>query len=144
MNDRISWRMIYNAFKKTYPSIGKNVAHWYPSGHLEITARLNDNSKVVYSYLENKGRVIPPEENKMIVEEKRMYMDQEEWMEEFSDRLECMMESVDITQTELSRLTGISDRTIRRYLDGDVIPSAYNVCLMAKVLGCYVNELIDI
>lgn len=144
MNNRISWRLIFEEFKKTYPSISKNVAHWYASGHLEITVRLNDRSKVVYSYLDKKGRVIPPDENSVVFKENKMYMDQDEWMDEFSTRLCCMMESLDISQRELARLTGLSDRTIRAYLNGDRVPSAYNICLMAKALGCYVTELIDI
>lgn len=136
----ISWRMIFNEFKKTYPSMSKNVSNWYPTGHLEITVKLNDGTKLIFDYLTGKSQVIPCEQ--VIVERKRA-MDEYEWREEFSSRLFDILDEVGMTQKELAEAADIDERTIRLYKHGDRTPSAYIVHKIAMALGCNPSELVD-
>lgn len=136
----ISWRMIFDEFKKTYPSMSKNVSNWYPTGHLEITVKLNDGTKLIFDYLTKKSQVIPCE--RAVVERKRI-MDEYEWREEFSARLFDILEEVGMTQKELAEEIGVDERTIRMYKHGDRTPNAYIVHKMAMALGCNPSELVD-
>lgn len=136
----ISWRTIFDEFKKTYPSMSKNVSNWYPTGHLEITVKLNDGTKLIFDYMTKKSQVIPYEQ---AMAERKKIMDEYEWREEFSQRLFDILYEVGMTQKELAEKTGIDERTIRLYKHGDRTPSAYIVYKMAMVLGCNPSELVD-
>lgn len=59
-----------------------------------------------------------------------------EWQYKFASRLKKFMRAKQITQTELSKRTGLSRTAISSYLNGYSIPNAYNVYLIAKALDC--------
>ena len=141
MSRTISWRMIFNEFKRIYPSMSKNVSNWYPTGHLEITVKLNDGTKLIFDYLTKKSQVVPCE--RVQVEERKKYMDEYEWREEFSSRLFDILQEVGITQKELAEAIGVDERTIRLYKHGDRTPSAFIVHKIANVIGCNPSELVD-
>jgi ribosome-binding protein aMBF1 (putative translation factor) len=136
----ISWRLIFNEFKKTYPSMSRNVSNWYPTGHLEITVKLNDGTKIIFDYTTKKSQVIPCEQE---ILERRKVMDEYDWREEFASRLCDMLYEVGMTQKELAEKAEIDERTIRMYKHGDRTPNAYIVYKLANALGCSPSELID-
>lgn len=140
MRHLISWRQIFNEFCSVYPSIAKNVSRWYPSGHLELTIKLNDGTTIIYDYTSKRSSVIPCEPKK---EERRRTMDEYDWREEFSSRFSDMMYEQGVTQKELAEMTGISERTIRMYKHCDRTPSAYAIYKIAIALDCNPSELID-
>lgn len=54
------------------------------------------------------------------------------------------LDEYDMTQVELSELTGISKSTITKYIYGDAIPSIRNLINIAYVLECSLTDLIDV
>lgn len=136
----ISWNMIFNEFKKKQPGLIKNLHSWNPYDHLKILVKLTDGTEIIYDYLTKKSYVTPPEPK---VEERKIFMDEDSWREEFSNRLFDILEGMDITQKELAEQIGVDERTIRMYKHCDRTPSAYIVYKITNVLGCDPSELID-
>ena len=41
-----------------------------------------------------------------------------DWPEDFPQRLECLLEMVDLTRRDLARFLGVTERTVQRWLAG--------------------------
>lgn len=61
--------------------------------------------------------------------------EEREWRELFSKRLRALMSKREMTITQLSQLSGVSESTIRYYLYSRSSPSAYKVLCIAKALS---------
>ena len=59
----------------------------------------------------------------------------------FKNKLRYYMTMRGVTQSDLSKLSGVSQTTIKRYLDGTRTASAYCVAKIAKALGCNISDL---
>lgn len=62
---------------------------------------------------------------------------------EFGYNFVDLMYCYGLTQKDISEKTGISEHTISKYANGSGLPSVYNAILMAKVIGCELDEFID-
>ena len=71
-------------------------------------------------------------------------MTQEDWMWIFARRLSAKCQERGIRYDELADLTGMSERTIVRYMTGVAQPSAYNVTKIALALGCSASDIMPI
>ena len=69
------------------------------------------------------------------VSDKIKISEEREWLELFSKRLRALMSKREMTITQLSQLSGVSESTIRCYLYSQVSPSAYKVLCIAKALS---------
>lgn len=58
-----------------------------------------------------------------------------DWLSDFSWKFRSLVRSEDISQRELSEITGISQGLISKYLKGTTIPSAYAVAQIAEALA---------
>lgn len=72
-----------------------------------------------------------------------MAMSRKEWLDIFSGNLKDMMREGDYSVGELSFATGIPQSTISRYVNGERIPTPYNIVRLARELNVPVNDLID-
>lgn len=68
-------------------------------------------------------------------------MTDEQWTSEFAKKLRCKMDICGISQRELSKLSGVSEPTISRYLTGECPPKFLNVTKIAKALNASILEL---
>ena len=59
---------------------------------------------------------------------------------DFSTALRRILYRRDITQKELSELTGISQTTISKYLNRKATPSLYIIDRLTRALGCSIND----
>lgn len=72
-----------------------------------------------------------------------MAMSEVEWMETFAGNLRSLMEGSRMTQRELSRMTGISEGTISRYLNAQCMPSVNALVNIADAFPCAdINDLL--
>lgn len=69
-------------------------------------------------------------------------MTKEQWRYEFSFRLRKRMKRKGYNQRQLAELTGLSEVTLSRYINGVREPSSSVVYRIAKVLNCTVDELV--
>ena len=65
------------------------------------------------------------------------------WRNEFARRLNSRMEYLEIDQTRLSQLSGISQSSIHKYANGRNTPRASVIPRLAKALALSVSDLID-
>lgn len=62
-------------------------------------------------------------------------------MKTFSEKLKVLMKLKDLNQSELSKLCGISQNSISRWLSGKAEPSISNTIAVARALGVTVADL---
>lgn len=72
-----------------------------------------------------------------------MAMSRKEWLDIFSGNLKDMMKEGDYSVGELSFATGIPQSTISRYVNGERVPTPFNIVKLARELNVPVNDLID-
>lgn len=60
---------------------------------------------------------------------------------EFKMRLRAMLLHSRLSQKDLSRISGISERTITRYINGDSIPDYVALKKIADAINCKVDDL---
>ena len=66
-----------------------------------------------------------------------------EWIEIFSNNLTEIIAESGYSQNEVSKMTGIPQPVLSRYVNGRVIPSVVNIIKLSYALNCDVRELID-
>lgn len=128
------WDRIYNEFEVLFPSYAKDVVDWYPSGRMEIVIRLESGDKYIYDHttksLYSTGQTTITD------------VTEDEWKEDFAKLLSKAMRVKNMSQCELSELSGISQVTISNYVNGKRSPSVYIIAKLASALQCSVYELI--
>lgn len=62
---------------------------------------------------------------------------------EFGRRLTARITELGLTQTDVCKLTGISNSHLSQCMRGDHMPGAYNVAKLAKALGVTTDDLIN-
>ena len=70
-------------------------------------------------------------------------MTKEKLMKEFASNLSFNMKDANTNIKELSKLSGIDERTIRYYLEGKRMPTVANLINIANSLCCYIEDFID-
>lgn len=71
-------------------------------------------------------------------------MTKQKWLDDFAFNLCEMLDYTNTSQTELSRLTGLSRQTIIGYLNGTNVPSMIAIINIAKALECEIDELVKL
>lgn len=70
-------------------------------------------------------------------------MSEIEWLEEFRMNLLRMMDEDLIKQKELAEVSGLSEGTISKYVNGTQMPSVRAIVNLAYAFGCPTDDLID-
>lgn len=131
------YQKIFDEFKTMVPWVMRDIADWYPSGQMEITIKLKDGSRMIYDYVDKKWQMISSYACDYWITEK-------EWRYEFARKLKRRLNIKGMNQTDLSKLTGITQAQLSRYLSGEASPRGYNVLKIARALECSVSELVDV
>lgn len=58
MSKKITWFEIYQDFQRRFPRLSKNAAYYQPNGFLSILVYFVDGTKIIYNYMEQRGRLI--------------------------------------------------------------------------------------
>lgn len=131
------WDEVFERFELRYPHLVKRMVRWYPSGRDEFTVELEDGNTYVYNYLEERVRVSYASRGD------DSEINEDEWLQEFSMRLNRKMRELGINQQRLSEITGLSLVSINRYINARAMPSVYNALLIARALDCSMYELYE-
>lgn len=123
---------IFENFQRRFPFLSKDVCKWSSTDDYEILVELRDGSYLLYDDIDGTIRKLPNDCNSM---------SESECKKEFGMRLRRLMMLKNITQEELSGVTGIQQSAISNYMTGRTSPSFYNADKIAKALGCSMDEL---
>lgn len=96
----------------------------------EILFKLKDGTQMIYDFTMN-GRRNIIYKNKLTDEQLK---------KEFRFRLKAMIAHSGITQKDFSKMVGISEVSMSRYLKGEHIPNYILLKKMADVLHCKVDD----
>lgn len=139
MDERFSnmWDVVFESLENNYPDIIYEIVDWYPSGYQEITIKDQNGVKKTYNWITGKLRVIYDPSNDCSLSE-------EEWRKVFSSRLYNRLITLGMSQETLSEITGISQVTLSKYINGKATPSTYNSRKLAEALKCPIGELVEV
>lgn len=137
MAKRDFYKEIFEEFEFVAPYLKKDIVDWYPSGQCEITIKLINGDRVIYDFFDKSFKKVPDFTYKSLVTEK-------EWKDEFARKLKRRMSAKNITQKELSEMTGITQPALSNYFRGKTAPSGYNISKIARALKCSVSELTEV
>lgn len=70
-------------------------------------------------------------------------MSQQEWLDIFGDNLASILEEEKISQKELSRLTGLSESTISRYINKLQMPTVRAIINISYALDWSFEDMLN-
>ena len=70
-------------------------------------------------------------------------MSQQEWLDVFGDNLASILEEQRISQKELSRLTGLSESTISRYINKLQMPNMRAIINISYALNWSFEDMLN-
>lgn len=70
-------------------------------------------------------------------------MSEQEWLEQFSEKLKDLLDLESMTQKELAQETDLSVGAINSYINGYKIPGVKALLRIANVFGISVDELVN-
>ena len=120
-------------FKLNFPLIAEQACKYHDTVYNELVIELISGDTVLYDDIERSIRRIPSSTDELTEDMCRR---------EFGFRLTKIMRHKNISQLELSELTGINNVMLSRYINGVNIPSLYKVVKIARTLGCPIDDLI--
>ncbi len=102
------------------------------TGPFELMVTMTDGRKYLYDEMKSSARYLPRDSQSLTDEEIKR---------EFTIRFNDMMERRRMTQTELSKLTGIPQPQISKYINGQSLPGFIHLDRICKALQCSADDL---
>lgn len=141
-NDYDYWENIWRLFDEENPHLAEQAIGWYPSGRHQIVIQYPDGRRDVYNSILSNS--IHRKRLRTIYDPKKPVrytdIDSNDWAVLFGVRLRDKLMARRMDQETLSEITGISRVSISKYINGKAVPSLYNVELIARALGCSLEE----
>lgn len=128
-------------FEILYPNLKKEIRMWGGDGPNRIYIRLKDGRSLTFdafqkvTFLKNEsniGNVAEPD------------MTKEEFITHVSTNLKKIMQKYNVTQKELSKYAGTTERNLSIYCSGSRIPNLYVCYKIARALKISLNELLGL
>ena len=115
---QISWKMVFDDFKKHYPDKWRKGTSYSALGHMAIIVYIPEDGKYKYEYFGSKLTLIEKYLSYRQLKVLRAFEREEALRDIFK-----VMQAKGISQSELSRLSGISRESINRYKSGARTPT---------------------
>lgn len=115
---RFSWKMVFDDFKKHYPDKWRKGASYSALGHMAIIVYIPEDGKYKYEYFGSKLTLIEKYLNYRQLKVLHAFEREEAMRDVFKG-----MQAKCISQSKLSRLSGISRESINRYKSGARTPT---------------------
>ena len=137
------------AFASKYPKLYADAGYIHQADGLCLYAYYDDGSYMVYDYEQNRiTKIMDPDINSNKPSPDYDYKfipfeNNEELKENISRNLKWIMRQKKITSKELSEKTKIPYNSLRRYVNGEIVPSLYNLCSICSVLNVSVEYIIS-
>lgn len=147
MGEINAWHKIFNHFKKIYPRQARRVERFRPLTYPEIEVIFRDGSSMIYNDAYEKARILSSEtiyDRMSDVDESEIYstITEEDYARVFSLNIDEIMYRKKMSAAQLSEITGIPYRTVRRYVNGEYIPDVLEALRISEALGCSIADLI--
>lgn len=130
---RADW--LFVSFCRDNPSMEATVRRYIYFDEFELLIQTQDGKTYLYNSSNNCSAPKP------ITIRSVKDLTDEEWRKEFAQRLKSKMINAGVGLEDLSYITGISEYTIDRYMNGETMPSMINVQKIAIALRCTPNDL---
>ena len=132
---KYSWRMLFEDFKRAYPDKWKKGTSYEPAGFMSIIVRIPEDGNYKYDYFEKKLTLI----ERYLTYRQQKYLRRFDREEEMRNIFGIMKEHK-ITQTELSRLSGISRESLNRYKNGTLTPKSSTLTRIQNAIEDYLSN----
>lgn len=70
-------------------------------------------------------------------------MSEQAWIDTFAGNLLDMMKEYGYTQRTLADDLGVSESTISRYINKQMVPSIFMIINISYLFGCTIDDLVD-
>lgn len=118
---KMTWRMIFTSFKKSYPELCRRGMSYQPYGQMTIRVMIPGVGKILYDC--EKDDITWIERWRDEEEEKRLAIERRPSMyEHFVETIINYMDENQMTHQEFADMVGISRISISKYLNGRSIP----------------------
>lgn len=139
INTKEELQMIFDEFCHLNPGMANEVVDWYPSGHFEITIKLESGLKMFYNYT---TKAVQKIKDDYMDYSNTNYCTEQKFIDAFSWQLFSRIRASGLTNAEVADKAGITPALLSRYITGKTIPTGYTVYKLAAVLGCTPSELL--
>lgn len=120
-------------FELYYPDFYEQTVDWWASGRTSIGLKLKNGERIDYNSYENNIRWLKSDES----------IDDEYRRKAFGSNLQKIIPFCGMTKSEIAEKIGVTNAMFSRYLHGTTMPSVDKAYLIAKLVGCTVEELFD-
>ena len=138
-NEQRDFQMIFDEFCYYNPNMVDGVIDWYPSGHMEITIKLENEDKYIYDYISKVTRLLC---NSYMDYSNPNYTSEQEFVERFSWRLLKKIKASGLTGAEVADKAKITPAQLSKYTTGKSIPNSYTLYKLSTVLNCAPSDLL--
>ena len=119
-----------------YKTYAEDVVDWYATGPQELTIHLSDGNVLIYDSLYDDVLFLNERDAELV--------DEEMYLNNFSINLHKVISEKRLTQSQLSKMTGITQSLLSRYITGQRIPGIYNLHKLCEALECSETRLINL
>lgn len=133
------WKTMFEYYASVYPQYAARTIHWFPSGQMEITVRLDNGTFWIFDMI---GPTLKPLGDRDLNPDAEEDISEEEYRIRLSRNLRIKMHHTAVSQDVLARRSGISTVMINRYMNAKATPSMYNLERIARALQCSPTELL--
>lgn len=134
MDNHRYWKKIFRWFKEAYPELYVRGTCFEPYAYMEIRVYIPRKGKVIYNPVGNtlkwEERWEDPIQKKREEHEKRPDLYQR-----FLSEIDIYQKETGASQGQIAELSGISRRSINKYLSGVVMPKTSTMIHIADSLG---------
>lgn len=132
------YKRIFRWFKKDYPELCVRGINFLPYGYQEILVIIPRKGKLIYNSVGVEGTKIewlegPYEDERNIKQREREY--RPEMYQNFLREIDYYQEITGATQVDIARITGVSRKSINKYLQGAKAPKVSTMRKIAEALG---------
>lgn len=128
---------VLKLFTMLFPVYKDNIVNYYSIGDMETIFHLENGSKVIFDELYKTAKYIESRPNTLTE------LSEEEWLSEFSRKLQRRLSLLNLTRKELGLRIGIPTTTMNRYVNGEKVPNIFIIKKIAKVLNRDFIEFTD-
>lgn len=131
------YRKVLLQFKRDHPELWKRGISYEPYGYMSIKISIPGKGRLIYDPVgTTKGKItwlehwVDENESKCLEDEKRSDMYQT-----FLNKIRFYQREFGATQEDIAKLSGVSSRSIRKYLNGYAVPKVSTMRKICESLG---------
>lgn len=131
---KYSWNMLFRDFRESYPDLWRRGTTYEPGGFMSLIIRIPGRGKLKYEFFGDKIIWLEhwedPREVRLNEEANR-----EKTYRYFIHAVNDVMDERGLTQNDVAVISGMSRKSINKYLNGRVIPKVSTMRKIGSALG---------